>query len=147
MARPRTPKGRARRTLERLTVEYPEAICELDHTDVFQLLVATILSAQATDVSVNRVTPTLFARYPTPVELAAASQQDVEGSINSIGLFRSKAKNLVGMANRLLDEFDGEVPGAMAHLVSLPGVGRKTANVVTQCFVRAGPLEQPPQKG
>ncbi len=130
MARPRTPKGRARRTHERLTEEYPEALCELDHADAFQLLTATILSAQATDVGVNKATPALFARFPVPADLAAASPEEVEPYVNSIGLFRSKAKNLVGMANRLVDEFDSEVPGAMKDLVSLPGVGRKTANVV-----------------
>lgn len=130
MARPRTPKGRARRTLERLEDEYPEAECELDHRNAFELLAATILSAQATDVSVNKVTPTLFASYPTPARLAEAAPAAVELMINSIGLFRSKAKNLVGMAQRLVSEYDGEVPGAMKDLVSLPGVGRKTANVV-----------------
>ena len=130
MARPRTPKGRARRAHERLIDEYPEALCELDHANAFQLLTATILSAQATDVGVNKATPALFARFPAPADLAAASPEEVELYVNSIGLFRSKAKNLVGMANRLVDEFDGEVPGAMKDLVSLPGVGRKTANVV-----------------
>ena len=130
MARPRTPKGRARRTHLLLRDEYPEAECELDHANAFELLAATILSAQATDVSVNKVTPTLFARYPTPADLAAATPEEIEPYINSIGLFRSKAKNLVGMATRLVDEYDGAVPGAMNDLVSLPGVGRKTANVV-----------------
>lgn len=130
MARPRTPKGRARRTHERLRAEYPEAECELDHSSGFELLAATILSAQATDVSVNKATPALFAAYPTPERLAEATPAEIEPYINSIGLFRSKAKNLVGMAQRLVSEFDGEVPGAMADLVSLPGVGRKTANVV-----------------
>ena len=130
MARPRTPTGRAKRTHLLLRDEYPEAECELDHASAFELLVATILSAQATDVSVNMVTPTLFARYPTPADLAAATPEEIEPFINSIGLFRSKAKNLVGMATRLVDDYDGSVPGAMKDLVSLPGVGRKTANVV-----------------
>ncbi len=130
MARPRTANGRARRTNELLKLEFPEADCELDHSNAFQLLVATILSAQATDVSVNKATPKLFANYPMPEDLADATPEEVEPQINSIGLFRSKAKNLVGMANRLVDEFEGEVPGAMTDLVSLPGVGRKTANVV-----------------
>ncbi len=130
MARPRTPKGRARRTNERLKEEYPDAVCELDHDGPFELLVATILSAQATDVSVNKATPALFAAYPTPADLAAASPEEIEPYINAIGLFRSKAKNLVGMATRIVDEYEGRVPGAIEDLVTLPGVGRKTANVV-----------------
>jgi endonuclease-3 len=130
MARPRTPRGRARRTHEHLAEEYPEAHCELDHSNAFELLVATVLSAQATDVSVNKVTPSLFAAYPTPEALAEATPAEIEPLVNSIGLFRSKAKNIVGLAQRLVSEFDGEVPGAMRDLISLPGVGRKTANVV-----------------
>ena len=130
MARPRTPKGRARRTHERLAETFPDAECELDHRNAFELLAATILSAQATDVSVNKASPALFERFPTAADLAAVTPEDVEPYINSIGLFRSKAKNLVGMAQRLIDEFDGEVPGSMKDLTSLPGVGRKTANVV-----------------
>ncbi len=130
MARPRTAAGRARRAHQLLGAEYPDALCELDHRNAFELLVATILSAQATDVSVNKVTPRLFATYPTPERLAEAAPGDLEPLINSIGLFRSKAKNVVGMAQRVVSEFGGEVPGAMADLVSLPGVGRKTANVV-----------------
>ena len=110
--------------------EYPEAECELDFENPFQLLTATILSAQATDVSVNKATPKLFVRFPTPEDLAAASPEEVEPYINSIGLFRSKAKNLVGMANRLVGDYDSTVPSKMKDLVSLPGVGRKTANVV-----------------
>ena len=128
--KPRSPKGRARAAHALLAEEYPEAVCELDHRNAFELLAATILSAQATDVGVNKVTPALFAAYPTPEALAAADQANVEAIIGSLGLFRSKAKNLVGMAQRLVADFDGEVPTAMADLVSLPGVGRKTANVV-----------------
>lgn len=130
MARPRTPRGRARRTHELLAVEYPEAVCELDHRNAFELLAATILSAQATDVSVNKVTPALFAAYPDAFALAEASPGELEVIIGSIGLFRAKAKNLVGMARRLVEVYDGEVPGAIEDLTSLPGVGRKTANVV-----------------
>lgn len=130
MARPRTPKGRARRTHERLKDVYPDAECELDHRNAYELLAATILSAQATDVSVNKATPALFARFPTPEDLAAVDPADVEPYINSIGLFRSKARNLVGMATRLVEHYGAEVPGAMKDLTSLPGVGRKTANVV-----------------
>lgn len=130
MARPRTPKGRCLRTHEELKAEYPDAECELDYKNEFQLLAATILSAQATDVSVNKATPDLFKRFPNPEELSVANVEEVETYINSIGLFRGKAKNLVGMAQRLVEEFDGQVPESMGDLVSLPGVGRKTANVV-----------------
>ena len=130
MGKPRTPKGRATRTHELLAEEYPEAVCELDHENPFQLLVATILSAQCTDKRVNMVTPDLFAAYPTPEDLAGAPLTHVEELIHSTGFFATKARNIVGMAQELLDHFDGEVPGKMADLVSLPGVGRKTANVV-----------------
>ena len=130
MARPRTPKGRAREVHRRLAEEYPEALCELDHTNAFELLTATILSAQTTDKRVNMVTPTLFARYPTPDDLAHASLGDVEEIVRSTGFYANKAKSIVGMARRLVDAYGGEVPGAIEDLVSLPGVGRKTANVV-----------------
>jgi endonuclease-3 len=128
--RPRTPAGRARLTNERLAVEYPEAICELDHSSPFELLAATILSAQCTDARVNMVTPELFRRWPSPEALAVADPEDVQEVIRSTGFFASKTKSLLGMAGRLVEMFDGQVPGAMADLVSLPGVGRKTANVV-----------------
>jgi len=130
MARPRTPKGRCLRTHEELNAEYPDAECELEYKNAFQLLAATILSAQATDVSVNKATPDLFKRFSSPEELSVANVEEVETYINSIGLFRGKAKNLVGMAQRLVEEFDSQVPESMGDLVSLPGVGRKTANVV-----------------
>ena len=130
MGKPRTPKGRARRTHELLAEEYPEAVCELDHDSPFQLLVATILSAQCTDKRVNMVTPALFAAYPIPEDLAGAPLPHVEELVRSTGFFATKARNIVGMAQQLVDRFDGEVPGKMAELVSLPGVGRKTANVV-----------------
>jgi endonuclease III len=130
MARPRTPKGRAREAARRLTVAYPDALCELDHGNAFELLVATILSAQSTDANVNKVTPALFARYPTAQDLAAADPEEVEGLIRSTGFFRAKTRSLLGMADRLTSEYGGEVPGAMEDLVTLPGVGRKTANVV-----------------
>lgn len=128
--RPRSPAGRARWTNELLTREYPGATCELDHSDAFELLVATILSAQCTDARVNQVTPALFARWGTPAELAEADPEELEQVIHSTGFYRSKARNLLGMANALVDRFDGEVPGRMSDLVSVPGVGRKTANVV-----------------
>ena len=130
MARPRTPNGRAKRTHERLAVEYPDAICELDHEDPFQLLAATILSAQATDVGVNKATPGLFSRFPDPWSLAAVDPEQVEPYVNTIGLYRQKSKSLVGMARMLVDQYGGEVPSAMKDLIRLPGVGRKTANVV-----------------
>ena len=107
-----------------------EELCALDHDGPFQLLVATILSAQCTDERVNMVTPGLFAAYPTPEALAAAPLEDLEERIRSTGFFRSKAKNLVGMAQGVTERFGGEVPSSMEDLTSLPGVGRKTANVV-----------------
>jgi len=130
MAKPRTAEGRCRRTNEELKFTFPDAECELDFETPFQLLVATILSAQATDKSVNKATPKLFEAYGTPEKLAVAKVAEIEWLIKSIGLFRSKAKNLQGMAQRLLMEYGGEVPSDMHDLVSLPGVGRKTANVV-----------------
>ena len=130
MGRPRTPKGRARVTNERLALEYPDAVCELDHRNAYELLAATILSAQSTDARVNIVTPALFARYPTPQALAEADPAELEEIIHSTGFFRAKARSLIGMANALVDRFGGEVPGPMADLVTIPGVGRKTANVV-----------------
>jgi len=117
-------------TDERLALEYPDAVCELDHRNAFELLAATILSAQSTDARVNMVTPALFARYPDAEALAAAEPTELEEIIHSTGFFRAKARSLMGMATELVERFDGQVPGAMADLVSLPGVGRKTANVV-----------------
>ncbi|MEN3315275.1 MAG: endonuclease [Acidimicrobiaceae bacterium] len=117
----------------RLADEYPGSasdLCALRFADPFQLLTATILSAQTTDERVNLVTPALFSAWPTPADLAAADPRDVEERIKSIGLFRAKARSLVGMATALQDRFGGEVPAAMDDLVTLPGVGRKTANVV-----------------
>jgi endonuclease-3 len=133
MARPRSPAGRARVTDERLTELYPgtvSTLCALTHDNPFQLLAATILSAQCTDVRVNMTTPALFARFPDAQSLARADLAEVEELIRSTGFFRSKARNLVGMAQRVVGRFGGEVPSAMADLVTLPGVGRKTANVV-----------------
>jgi endonuclease III len=133
MARPRTPRGRARETMVRLAEEYPgsaKELCELDHDTPFQLLAATILSAQSTDKMVNSVTPALFARYPDPERLAAADTAELEALIHPTGFFRQKAKSLQGMAAALVDRYGGEVPGPIEDLVTLPGVGRKTANVV-----------------
>jgi endonuclease-3 len=131
--KPRTPKGRARETATRLAVEYPgtaEELCALDHNNPFELLVATILSAQTTDERVNMVTPGVFARYPTPADLAAADPGELEEMLKSTGFFRSKTKSLIGMAAGLEQRYGGQVPSAMEDLVTLPGVGRKTANVV-----------------
>ena len=113
-----------------LAEEYPGAECELDHADPFQLIVATILSAQTTDARVNMVTPTLFSRYPDAAALAAASPAELEDIVRSTGFYQMKSKNLIGMAQALLDRFGGEVPTALEDLVTLPGVGRKTGNVV-----------------
>jgi endonuclease-3 len=130
MPRPRTPKGRARETFARLSLEYPDAHCELDHRNPFELLAATILSAQCTDARVNMVTPALFARYPTPEDLAVARPDDVEELVRSTGFYKNKTRSLIGMAQALVERYDGEVPSAMKDLVTVPGVGRKTANVV-----------------
>jgi endonuclease III len=115
---------------ERLHAAYPEAKTALNHTNPFQLLVATILSAQTTDVRVNLVTPALFARYPNAAALAQARQAQVEKLIQSTGFFRNKARSIIGMAQALVADHQGEVPNTMEELVKLPGVGRKTANVV-----------------
>ncbi len=130
MARPRSPRGRAREANLRLADEYPDARCELDHRNPFELLAATILSAQCTDERVNLVTPHLFAAYPDAASLAGADPSDVERIVHSTGFYRSKAANLIGMASALVERHGGEVPGDMVDLVALPGVGRKTANVV-----------------
>ena len=113
-----------------LAEQYPQALCELDHRNPFQLLAATILSAQTTDARVNMVTPELFARYPDAASLAAADPEAVERIVRSTGFHQSKAKNLISMAQSLVDRFGGEVPTALDDLVTLAGVGRKTANVV-----------------
>jgi endonuclease III len=119
--------------MRRLSELYPgsaQELCELDFETPFQLLVATVLSAQTTDERVNSVTPKLFARYPTPADLAGAVPEELEGIIHSTGFFRSKARSLMGLATELEARFDGEVPTALEDLVTLPGVGRKTANVI-----------------
>ena len=110
--------------------EYPDAHCELDHRDAYELAVATILSAQTTDQRVNLVTPVLFKRYPDPSALARARQEDVEGIIRSTGFFRSKARNIIGFARAVMADHDGKIPRTLAELSALPGVGRKTANVI-----------------
>ena len=129
MAKPRSPKGRAQRTHERLKDEY-EAVCELEHRNPFELLVATILSAQCTDARVNATVPAVFAKYPDAEALASADLDDLEDLVHPTGFFRSKARNLQGMARGLLADHGGEVPTGLKDLVKLPGVGRKTANVI-----------------
>ena len=115
---------------EQLCVEIPDPKCALNFNSPFELLVATVLSAQTTDKRVNMVTPELFGEYPGPAELAAANPEHVEDIIRTIGFFRTKARNIIGLAHELCVRFGGEVPADMASLVSLPGVGRKTANVL-----------------
>ena len=123
-------KRRARRINRALAEQYPYAHAELDFRSPFELLVATVLSAQTTDVTVNLITPLLFARYPNARGMAEADPAELEAIIKPTGFFRAKAKNLMALATRLVDEFDGVVPGRLEDLVTLPGVGRKTANVV-----------------
>jgi endonuclease III len=130
VARPRGAQARATAVVEILRGLYPEVKSALDHSNAYELLAATILSAQTTDERVNMVTPTLFAKYPTPADLAAADPDEVETIIQSTGFFRSKTKSLLGMAQAVVAHFDGEVPDALDDLVTLPGVGRKTGNVV-----------------
>ncbi len=121
---------RAEAVLQGLEHLYPDAKTELEHTNPFELLIATILSAQATDVSVNAATPALFARYPDASTLAAATPEALEPFVKSIGLYKTKAKNIVATAQRLTEAYGGAVPNAFDALLTLPGVGRKTANVV-----------------
>jgi endonuclease III len=125
-----TKRARVAEIVARLHAEYPGARCSLDHGSAYELLAATILSAQCTDERVNMVTPELFRRYPTPADLAGARQEDVEELVRSTGFFRNKARSLIGMAGALVERHGGEVPRSMDGLVALPGVGRKTANVV-----------------
>jgi endonuclease III len=136
VGRPRTPKGMARAVMQRLAEEYPgtaKELCALTHDSPFQLLAATILSAQSTDVRVNMVTPALFAAYPDPASLAHANPEELEEIIHSTGFFRAKARSLIGMAAALEERFGGEVPTELDDLVTVPGVGRKTGNVVRSC--------------
>lgn len=121
---------RARRINRVLAETYPDAHAELDFTTPLELLVATVLSAQTTDVRVNLVTPALFRRYPTAADYAGADRAELETMITSTGFFRAKANALIGLGQALVERYDGEVPARLADLVSLPGVGRKTANVV-----------------
>ena len=130
MARPRGARDRATEVVRILAETYPDAKCALVHRNAYELVAATILSAQCTDERVNMVTPALFAKYPTPADLAVADPEDVERIIMSTGFFHAKTKSLIGMADAVTNRFGGDVPNALDDLVTLPGVGRKTGNVV-----------------
>ena len=130
MARPRGAKERVGVVADRLAILYPDVACALHHRNAFELLAATILSAQCTDERVNMVTPALFAEFPTAGDLAVADPERVETLIQSTGFYRNKTKSLIGMAQAIEERFDGEVPTELVDLVTVPGVGRKTGNVV-----------------
>ena len=123
-------KVRAKAIYRQLTKSYPNVRCELDYNSAFQLLVATVLSAQCTDKRVNQTTPALFKKYPNPKKMAKADLIDIQRLVKSTGFFRAKAKNIKGLSNKIMEEFDGDVPRDLEDLITLPGVGRKTANVV-----------------
>ena len=133
MTKPKTKAARAARVqviLKTLDEMYPNATCALIHRNPWELLVATILSAQCTDRRVNEVTPGLFAKYPTPNDFAAARQEVLANDIRSTGFFNNKAKSIIGAANKIVNEFGGEVPRTLEELITVPGAARKTANVV-----------------
>jgi len=121
---------RAKAIYRQLTKNYPNVRCELDYSSAFQLLVATVLSAQCTDKRVNQTTPALFKKYPNPKKMSKADLKDIQRLVKSTGFFRAKAKNIKGLSNKIMEEFDGDVPSNLDDLITLPGVGRKTANVV-----------------
>ncbi|NLA70260.1 MAG: endonuclease III [Clostridiales bacterium] len=123
-------KNEVSQVIELLDRAYPDAGCELDYDSVYHLLIAVVLSAQTTDVSVNKVTPALFEKFTSIESLASADSNDVEAVIKTIGLYKSKARNIIKLSEKLLNDFNGEVPSTFEELISLPGVGRKTANVV-----------------
>jgi endonuclease-3 len=123
-------KVRAKVIYRQLSKNYPNVRCELDYKNAFQLLVATVLSAQCTDKRVNQTTPALFKKYPNPQKMAKADLRDIQKLVKSTGFFRAKAKNIKGLSNKIMEEFDGKVPSNLEDLIILPGVGRKTANVV-----------------
>jgi endonuclease-3 len=127
---PTERKARTRKIIARLQREYPDATCALHHASALELVVATILSAQCTDARVNLVTPTLFAKYRTAADYAAADPRVLEREIQSTGFFRNKTKSIIGMAQALVERHGGQVPDTMEALTELPGVGRKTANVI-----------------
>lgn len=121
--------------LDRLDEMFPDAHCELNYKNPFELTVAVVLSAQTTDIAVNHVTPGLFEKYPDPQSMASAPLEDLEACIRRIGLYRNKAKNIKGLAQGIVDLYDGTVPMSMEDLIKLPGVGRKSANVIlSECF-------------
>lgn len=126
-------KERVKEIIRRLQREYPDAQCALNHTNAFELLIATILSAQCTDERVNKVTANLFRKYRSPADFAAANQSELERDIHSTGFFRNKAKNIIAASRQIMERFGGRVPDKMEDLLSLPGVARKTANVVLGC--------------
>jgi endonuclease III len=128
-----TDPARVRLILQKLDEAYPAATCALHHHDAFQLLIATILSAQCTDERVNMVTPGLFQKYPTPKDFAYANPKDIENEIRSTGFYRNKTKSIIGASKKIVEDFHGEVPRTMEELLTLPGVARKTANVVLGC--------------
>jgi endonuclease-3 len=130
LSRRRPTADEARAVYARLSALHPEAHCELNHKNAFELVCAVVLSAQTTDVAVNKLSPALFARFPTAADLAKAEPAEVEGLINTIGMYRQKTKSLIGLAKRIMEVHGGEVPRTLDELVKLPGVGRKTANVV-----------------
>jgi len=123
-------KVRAKVIYRQLSKNYPNVRCELDYKNAFQLLVATVLSAQCTDKRVNQTTPALFKKYPNPQKMAKADLRDIQKLVKSTGFFRAKAKNIKGLSNKIMEEFEGKVPSNLEDLITLPGVGRKTANVV-----------------
>jgi endonuclease-3 len=123
-------KVKAKAIYRQLTKSYPNVRCELDYNSAFQLLVATVLSAQCTDKRVNQTTPALFKKYSNPKKMAKADLKDIQKLVKSTGFFRAKAKNIKGLSNKIMEEFDGDVPSNLEDLITLPGVGRKTANVV-----------------
>ena len=140
----RSPKAlRAPVIVARLDKSYEDGVVALDYSSPFELLVATILSAQSTDKKINEVTKTLFAKYPSPEAYLAVSEEELQRDIYQTGFFRQKAKSIRGMCQALLDRYDGEVPLSMAELVSLPGVARKTANVVLGAIAPAAALADP----
>ena len=123
-------KVRAKSIYRILSKNYPNVRCELDYKNPYQLLVATVLSAQCTDKRVNQTTPALFKKYPNPKKMAKADLKDIQRLVKSTGFFRAKAKNIKSLSNKIMEEFDGDVPSNLDDLITLPGVGRKTANVV-----------------
>ena len=123
-------KVRAKVIYRQLSKNYPNVRCELDYKNAFQLLVATVLSAQCTDKRVNQTTPALFKKYPNPQKMAKADLKEIQKLVKSTGFFRAKAKNIKGLSNKIMEEFEGKVPSNLEDLITLPGVGRKTANVV-----------------